>query len=494
MRIENGPSLDKDEIAEYVSGWGFDVDDETLAAFAEEFQQFNELLTGLEDFEEGSSPRRDYRWADDSEDPLGAFITKCEISESDSGPLADLEVALKDNIAVAGIPMTCGSKVMESFHPHSDATVVSRLLNAGATITGKANMDEFAFGGDESTMAYRLARNPNDPDHQPGGSSAGSGVAVANGDVGVALGSDTGGSVRFPASWCGVVGLKPTRGLVSLEGFGQFSKTLDTIGPLARDTETAARVLEVIAGTDPADDFTFGAEVGDYTGKVDRRRGEDLSDLTLGVPEELMGKHEDIDENARAAIDELTDEGADIVSVSIPYYEYILPAWIAVGMTEMGAYMRASGQNYWADTGARPALVAALDEGLRTMGEELGNTVRSSVLYADYLNNRLGDEYHSLATRARHLITEEVSNLFDGIDVLASTGVPTLPPEWGDGMEDVFTAMTNTCPFNLTGHPAMCLPCGTVDGLPTSLQLVAPHFEEERLFRVGSTWEMLYED
>lgn len=494
MRIDNSPSLDGDEIGKYVERWDFDVDDETLAAFAEEFQQFNELLTRLEEFEDNSPPERDYKWADDDEDPLGAFITKCDISETDSGRLTDIKVAVKDNIAVAGVPMTCGSKVLESFHPHSDATVVSRLLNAGATIIGKANMDEFAFGGDESTMAYRLARNPNARNHQPGGSSAGSGVAVANGDVGAALGSDTGGSVRFPASWCGVVGVKPTRGLVSLEGFGQFSKTLDTIGPLARDTETAARVLEVISGADPADNLTLGAEMGDYTGSVDRGRAEDLSNLTVGVPDELMGKQEDIDENARAAIDQFADEGANIVSVSIPNYEFILPAWIGVGMTEMGAYMRARGQNYWVDTGARPAYVAALDEGLRTRGKELGNTVRSSVLYADYLNTRLGDEYHSLATRARHLITEEVSSLFEEVDVLASTGVPTLPPEWGVGMDDVFTAMTNTCPFNLTGHPAMCLPCGTVEGLPTSLQIVAPHFQEERLFRVGSTWERLYED
>lgn len=206
-----------------------------------------------------------------------------------------------------------------------------------------------------------------------------------------------------------------------------------------------------------------------------------------------MGKAEAIDDHSRAAIEELEAHGATVTSVSIPSYDAALPAWLAVAFTEIGAYMRARGQNYWLDAGNRPSFVAALDAGLRERGAELGPTVRSTLLYADYLNTALGDEYYALATRARHALTEEVTALFDDVDVLASTGVPALPPEWGKGHElDVLTAMSNTSPFNLTGHPAASLPCGTVEELPVSLQLVAPKFEEERLFHVASAWEAIY--
>lgn len=494
MRLDESQPLDEALLEEYSDRWDFHIDTETLAAFEGEFQTQNELLKRLEEFDDDSSPKREYRWVDDEEDPLAGFLTVCEVSETDTGPLADLELAIKDNIAVAGVPMTCGSTIMESFHPRRDATVVSRLLDAGATITGKANMDEFAFGGDTSTMAFRLARNPRNPEHQPGGSSAGSGVAVANEDVDAALGSDTGGSVRFPAAWCGVVGVKPTRGLVSLDGFIQFSKTLDTIGPLARDTLTVAKVLKAMAGKDPADEQTHDATVGTYVESVERGRHEDLSDVTIGVPEELMGKHEALDANARAAIDQLEDEGADIVSVTIPNYEYVVPAWLAIGMTEMTAYMRASGQNYWLDSQARPSLVAALNKSLQVRGDELGDTVRSSLLYGEYLNDSLGDQYYALGTRVRRAVTEDVASLFEDVQVLASTGVPMLPPKWGEEITDLFSAMSNTCPFNLTGHPAMVLPSGTVDGLPSSLQFVAPHFDEETLFRVGAKYEAVSGD
>jgi len=355
-------------------------------------------------------------------------------------------------------------------------------------------MDEFAFGGDTSTLPYRLARNPRNPDHQPGGSSVGSGVAVANGDVDAALGSDTGGSVRFPASWCGIVGVKPTRGLVSHDGFGQFSKTLDTIGPLARETETAAKVLQAMAGPDPADEGTQNASVGEYVESVEDGRNADLSDLTIGVIEDLMGKHEEIDAHSRAAIDQLEAQGAEVVSISIPSYEYAVPTWLGVAFTEIGAYMRARGQNYWLDMAAQPSFVAALDEALRNRADEIGPTVRSTLLYAEYLTSTLGDEYYALANRARRQLTVEVDELFEEVDVFVSTGVPALPPKWGEGDElDVLSAMSNTGLFNLTGHPAMCMPCGEVDGLPASLQLVAPKFDEETLFDVASTWETVWD-
>jgi amidase/aspartyl-tRNA(Asn)/glutamyl-tRNA(Gln) amidotransferase subunit A len=214
MRINKAGDLDEETVQERAAEYSFDLDEGTLEAFTREFEEQNEMLAALETFGDDEPPKRNYRWVDDAEDPLGAFITRTDISTDATGILDGIDIAVKDNIAVAGVPMTCGSKILESYHPRRDATVISRLLDAGATIAGKANMDEFAFGGNKSTMAYRLARNPRNPEHQPGGSSSGSAVAVANEQVDAALGSDTGGSVRFPAAWCGVVGVKPTRGLV----------------------------------------------------------------------------------------------------------------------------------------------------------------------------------------------------------------------------------------------------------------------------------------
>ncbi|MFB6210353.1 MAG: amidase [Halobacteriales archaeon] len=481
------------DITEYAARLPFEVDAGALPEYREQIAAQEEILATLDTLPTPDPPDREH-WAPDEEtDPLGAFLTRCAIEDDADGPLAGMTVAIKDNIAVGGVPMTCGSPLLADYVPPEDATVVTNLLAAGARIVGKANMDEFAFGRDRSTMRFRVAKNPHDPDHQPGSSSAGSGVAVGTGQVDVALGTDTGGSVRFPAAWSGVVGLKPTRGLVSHHGFVQFAKTLDTIGPLARETLPAARALAAMAGEDPHDLYTRGVSVGEYVPAVERGHETDPSELTIGIPEELWGQAPELDTVTRAALDRLADAGAELRDVSIDAYEYALPGWLGIGVTEVGAYFRANLSNYWLPALSDPSLTAAFATAQADNPDEPGSIIRSNRLFAEYLNDTHGDRYYALAQQARERVTESVDRALADVDVLASTTVPMLAPAWGEETEDTIDAVANTAPFNLTGHPALSVPCGTIDGLPVGLQFVAGHFEEATAFRAGAHWEAIYD-
>jgi Asp-tRNA(Asn)/Glu-tRNA(Gln) amidotransferase A subunit family amidase len=353
-------------------------------------------------------------------------------------------------------------------------------------------MDEFAMGGDADAMRFRLARNPHDPAHQPGGSSAGSGVAVAEGRVDAALGTDTGGSVRFPASYCGVFGVKPTRGLVSHDGFVQFSKSLDTIGVLARDAETGGRVLASMAGPDPADDATRGVDVGDYAAAAREGAAAGASSLTVGVVTDVFGYNDRVESPVRGALDALEDAGAEVVDASVDGYEYAVPAWVAVGETELGAYLGANGVNYWRDSRPLVSLVEALDERLPDAPEEVQEPFLGSALYGAHLAADHGNRYYARAQHARRRFAEGVDDALAGVDVLASPTTPMLPPAWDDEgyLEDgsLYDAIRNTGPFNLSGHPAVSVPCATVDGLPVGLQFVGGWYDEETLFHAAGVW------
>jgi aspartyl-tRNA(Asn)/glutamyl-tRNA(Gln) amidotransferase subunit A len=483
-------------------------DEATADSLAEQFAQQDALLDALDSLERPAPPDREFSEPDDDTDPNAAYLTRCDVGGG-PGPLEGTSIAVKDNVAVAGVPMSCGSPLLTDFVPRRDATVVDRLLDQGARIVGKANMDEFAFGGDESTMRLRLARNPRAPDHQPGSSSAGSGVAVAEGSADAALGSDTGGSVRFPAAWCGVVGHKPTRGLVSHHGFVQFAKTLDTVGVLAADVDTAARVLTAIAGPDPRDERTLrvpaesgslatpsGRREHDYAASVaDVAAGDDeLSDFTIGLPAELFGNAPPLDDVVHEALDELEAAGATLREVSIPDYDYWLPAWLAIGMTEVGAYLGGRAVNAWALHPGDPDLAAALGEAFAESPAELGDPLLSAWLYARHLVLDGDNRHYALAHQARRRLAVGVDDALADVDVLAATTVPMLPPKWGEGIDDVFGALSNTGPFNVTGHPATSVPAGEVDGLPVGLQFVAPRFGDGVALAAAAQWERLRED
>lgn len=489
------PGVSPEDVVEYaertrLNHTNVDPDEQVAAIEAQD-----ELIKKLDEIDAPAAPEREYWDPTEDEDPYAAFLTRCDIHRADDGVLAGRTIAVKDNIAVAGMPMTCGSPLLVDHVPQEDATVVKRLLDAGGRIVGKANMDEFALGGDADAMRFRLARNPNDPDHQPGGSSAGSGVAVANGQVDVALGTDTGGSVRFPASFCGVVGLKPTRGLVPLTGFVQFSKLNDEIGVLSNNVENAARSLTAMAGSDPQDDATRNATPGAYLNAVRSVDAEDAEDLTVGVPAELFGGDRAVDDTVRAAIDELAGAGATVREVTIPDFEYAIPAWWAIAMTEVAAYVAANGANYWQRSSSSEALAGAIAEAFEERSGELGEYTANVLIYGQHLLSQYDNEYYAKAQRVRERVTNGVDAALDGVDMLAGPTTPMVAPAW-DGenyLEDntLDEAVRTTGPFNLTGHPAVSVPCGASEGLPVGLQFIGTHGDDAGVLRGAAVWESI---
>jgi len=442
---------------------------------------------GSIDLPRAQPPERDYQWVKEDDDPNGVFLTKCNIRRRDTGPLADYDIGIKDNIAVAGVPMTCGSPVLEDHVPNRDATVVERLLSAGGRIVGKTNMDEFALGDDETTMRFRRTRNPHDERRHPGGSSLGSGVGVATGVLDIALGSDTGGSVRIPASWSGAVGLKPTRGAVPLDGFVQYAKTLDTIGVLASNVTDTARGFDVIS----TDGGMTGTSTSTKLVKTRAERDGFLRDITIGAPRELFGDHSEIDAKVHETIDTLEQRGASVVEVSIPHIEHSVPAWLAISTAEFGAYLDARSVPYWSESDHAFSLFEALTQGLSTAPDTLGDPIRDVWLHATAVREVFGTRHYAQARKAQELISSSVRETFSEVDVLASPTVPILPPRLEDGFGEVSTVVGNTGPFNLSGHPAISVDAGRIDDLPVGIQFVAKPHREALLFQVAACVEAI---
>ncbi|WP_123533425.1 Asp-tRNA(Asn)/Glu-tRNA(Gln) amidotransferase subunit GatA [Halosimplex salinum] len=420
------------------------------------------------------------------------YITTERIEGATDGPLVDATVAVKDNISTEGVRTTCGSAMLEDYVPPYDATVVERLKAAGATIPGKTNMDEFGMGTTTETSAFGPTENPVAEGHVPGGSSGGSAAVVAAGDADMALGTDTGGSVRAPAAFCGVVGIKPTYGLVSRYGVVAYANSLEQVGPIAPTVEEAAQLLEVIAGPDPSDatvrDATEerGADAYDYTGAADG----DVDGLDIGIPMELLdGADEQVTEVFWDAIDDLEAQGASYHEVDLECLRYAVEAYYVTAMSEASSNLaRFDGVRYgqsggydgnWNETFAR-----AREEGF---GEE----VKSRILLGTYaLSAGYHDKYYKKAQDARAWIKRDINDALDDADVLASPTMPVPPMEMGESLEDplkMYLADANTTPVNLANLPAISVPAGeTGDGLPVGLQLVGPAFGEKEIIRAGS--------
>ena len=405
-----------------------------------------------------------------------AFITETRIEGESDGPLAGRTVAVKDNISTDGVETTCGSAALEGYVPPYDATVVERLKDAGATIVGKTNMDEFGMGTTTETSAFGPVENPAAEGRVPGGSSGGSAAAVASGAADLALGSDTGGSVRCPAAFCGVVGIKPTYGLVSRYGLVAYANSLEQIGPLAPTVEAAAELLEVLAGPDPNDATTREPPAGvdtDYAAAADG----DVSGLTVGVPTELL---EGADEGVRAvfedAIDDLESKGATTETVSLPSVETAVQAYYVIAMSEASSNLarfdgvrygrsgEGDGEGNWNESFA-----AARELGF---GEE----VKRRVLLGTYaLSAGYHDKYYKKAQDARAWVKQDFDEAFESVDVLASPTMPVPPFERGESLEDplqMYLADANTVPINLANLPAISVPAGETDEGPVGLQLV----------------------
>ncbi|MEK6303999.1 MAG: Asp-tRNA(Asn)/Glu-tRNA(Gln) amidotransferase subunit GatA [Acidobacteriota bacterium] len=404
--------------------------------------------------------------------------------------LAGAIIAIKDNMVMRGVRTTAGSRILFNYKPPYTATAIERLQAAGAIIIGKTNCDEFAMGSSTENSAYGPVRNPWDPARVPGGSSGGSAVAVAAGMAMGALGSDTGGSIRQPASLCGVVGLKPTYGRVSRYGLIAFGSSLDQIGPFANSVEDAAAILDVIAGRDVNDSTSSNAEVDDYSAALTG----DVRGLRVGVPREYYGEGLDpeVKEKTEAAIKRLEEMGAKIVDVSLPHTEYAVPVYYLIATAEASANLaRFDGVRY----GFRAEDAGTLKEMYsRTREHGFGAEVKRRIMLGTYaLSAGYYDAYYGKAQKVRALIERDFRNAFGSCDVIATPTAPTPAFKLGEKADnplEMYLSDIYTITANLAGIPGISLPCGlSSNGLPIGVQLIGRQFDEATLLRAARNLE-----
>jgi aspartyl-tRNA(Asn)/glutamyl-tRNA(Gln) amidotransferase subunit A len=421
-----------------------------------------------------------------------AAIDAAVAAGHDPGPLAGVTVALKDNLCTRGVATTCSSRILDGWHPPYDASVVERLQAAGAVVVGKTNLDEFAMGSSTENSAFGPTRNPHDPSRVPGGSSGGSAAAVAAGFSAVALGSDTGGSIRQPAALCGVVGFKPTYGMVSRYGLVAFASSLDQIGPFATTVADAALVFEVIAGHDQRDSTSIAVPAPDVTARL--QRGVD--GLRVGVISELTGRGVDgiaTDVLARTAqaAEALAAAGASVDEVAVPAAVFGLSAYYLIAPAEASSNLaRFDGVRYGLRVDA--ANTAAMNVATRTAG--FGDEVKRRIMLGTYaLSAGYYDAYYGQAQRVRTLIARDFDAAYEHFDVLLSPTSPTTAFPLGDKTADPMTMYVNdvcTIPSNLAGHPAISVPYGTGDdGLPVGVQVLGPALGDGLVFQVAAALE-----
>jgi aspartyl-tRNA(Asn)/glutamyl-tRNA(Gln) amidotransferase subunit A len=419
------------------------------------------------------------------DDRCNAFITTCREARFSDGALAGVAVAVKDNISTAGIRTTCASRILEGYVPPYDAHVIELLRKEGAAIVGKTNMDEFGMGSTTETSAFGPTRNPADPTRVPGGSSGGSAAALAAGLVPMALGTDTGGSIRCPAAFCGVVGLKPTYGRVSRYGLIAYANSLEQIGPMARTVEDVSRLMSVIAKYDPRDSTMLDRP-------YDHRPSADIAGLRVGVPEEYFGEGVDprVAETVRDAIGVLEELGASTVPVSIPGMRYALAAYYVICTGEASSNLaRFDGVRYGPAVDIRKSWHDAYQE---IRQANFGAEVRRRVMLGTFaLSAGYAGRYYAKALGARQKIRQDFERALRDADVIAGPTMPTVAFRLGEKTDplSLYLADILTAPANLAGIPAISVPCGRVDGLPVGFQLMGRQFEDERVVDAAYAYE-----
>ncbi|MGN7118458.1 Asp-tRNA(Asn)/Glu-tRNA(Gln) amidotransferase subunit GatA [Lysinibacillus odysseyi] len=412
-----------------------------------------------------------------------------QVPFEERGPLFGLPIGVKDNIVTEGLETTCASKILEGFMPIYDATVVKKLREAGMVTIGKLNMDEFAMGSSNENSAYKTTKNPWKLEHVPGGSSGASAAAVAAGEVPFSLGSDTGGSIRQPAAYCGVVGMKPTYGRVSRFGLVAFASSLDQIGPITRNVRDNALLLEAIAGVDPNDSTSADIPVPNYAAALDGN----IKGLKIAVPKEFIG--EGVQEAARQsvldALEVLKGLGATVEEVSLPHSKYALAAYYILSSSEASSNLsRFDGIRY----GFRAEGVKNLMELYKeTRAQGFGDEVKRRIMLGTYsLSAGTYDAYYKKAQQARTLIKQDYDKIFEEYDVIVGPTAPTAAFEIGKNIDDPMTMYANdilTIPINLAGVPAISIPCGFDGDLPLGLQIIGKHFDEETIYRTAYAYE-----
>lgn len=444
-------------------------------------------------------PERSYWFPQPVDNPLGAWYVTAEIVSGAQGPLSGRTVAIKDNIAVAGIPMMNGSRAMEGFIPRRDATVVERLLAAGATIAGKSVCEDLCFSASSFTSACGPVRNPWDPTREAGGSSSGSAALVAAGDVQLALGGDQGGSIRLPASLCGIVGLKPTHGLVPYTGAFPIERTIDHLGPMTRTVADAALLLAVLAGSDGQD-----PRQPDGLGAVDYRDAltGDVAGLRVGVLVEGFGQpgaQPEVDELVRSAAQRFTEIGCTVGEVSVPWHRNAFHLF-AVICTDGASYQMLDGNGY--GLGAEglydPELMAHFAIQRRATADQLSASIKATALCGHYGLKTLGGASYAKARNLLPRVRAAYDDALDRYDVLVmpTMGRTALPlPQADPEVATLFTrrlgAVANTAPLDITGHPAITVPAGLVDGLPVGMMIVGKRFDDATVLKVADAFESL---
>lgn len=406
------------------------------------------------------------------------------------GLLAGIPTGIKDNLCIKGIPTTCGSQILKDFLPPYDSTVTQKLAAAGAVMVGKTNMDEFAMGSSTENSAYQLTANPWDVERVPGGSSGGSAAAVAADECVVALGSDTGGSIRQPASFCGVVGMKPTYGLVSRFGLVAYASSLDQIGPFGRTVEDAAILLGAIAGHDPKDSTSLSVEIPDYTQYLI----PDLKGKRVGIVTETFGEGLDsvVADAVNKAIEQLTALGAEVQEISCPRFRYGLPTYYVIAPSEASANLaRYDGVKYGFRSESADNLLSMYTQ---TRAQGFGAEVKRRIMIGTYaLSAGYYDAYYLKAQKVRTLIKQDFEAAFASVDVLVCPTSPTTAFKAGEKTADplsMYLSDLMTIPVNLAGLPALSLPCGfDSQGLPIGLQIIGNVLREDQVLQVAYAYE-----
>lgn len=407
------------------------------------------------------------------------------------GPLTGVPGAIKDVMCTKGVRTTCGSKILENFVPPYDATLVARLKSAGLVMLGKHNMDEFAMGSSTENSAYGPTHNPWDLDAIPGGSSGGSAASVAAGSCFYSVGTDTGGSIRQPASHCGVVGFKPTYGRVSRYGLIAFASSLDQAGPFTRTVEDTALVLQAIAGHDPADSTSAPREAPDYSAAL--KQG--IKGMKLGVPKEyfIKGMDPEVEQKVREAFEVLEDQGAELVEISLPHTDYGLAVYYIIAPAEASSNLaRYDGVKY--GMSVRPENGDLLDMYFATRTQGFGQEVVRRVMLGTYaLSAGYYDAYYGKASQVRTLLARDFSQAFEQVDAIVSAVSPTPAFDLGQNVDDpmqMYLSDVLTLSCNLAGLPGISVPCGFSNaGRPIGMQVIAPHFAEETVLAVGHAYQ-----
>ncbi len=405
-------------------------------------------------------------------------------------PLNGIPIAIKDNICTEGMRTTCGSMILKNYIPPYDATVVERLKRAGCVILGKTNLDEFGMGSSNENSAFGPARNPFNTDYVTGGSSGGSAAAVASGEAIIALGTDTGGSIRLPSAYCGVIGFKPTYGRVSRFGLISYASSLDQIGTITKDVRDCAMLLNIISGYDPLDSTSFNTDCPDFVSFLTG----DIKGVKIGIPREYFveGLDSRIEEKIQDAIELLRGLGAEIVDISLPHSKYAISTYYLIATAEASSNLaRYDGVKFGYRAMENVSDILSMYE--KTRAEGFGKEVKRRIMLGTYvLSAGYYDAYYLKALKVRRLIKEDFDRAFEKVDCLIAPVSPCLPFKIGEKMDDpiqMYLVDIYTVSVNLSGLPAVSIRCGEIEGFPVAFQLIGRAFDEGMLLRIADTYE-----